>query len=122
MKKLLIVSVVTSLIVGCAGRPANPVMVDQIGDNRKSCQSIETEMRFVETELKRLIPETDKTGKNVGLGIAGAIFIVPLFFMDLGESEKIEVNAYRQRYNRLNLIGTDKNCPFTQVTQEEVKK
>ena len=115
-------SLVTSLIIGCAGRPANPVMVDQIGDNRKSCQSIETEMRFVETELKRLIPETDKTGKNVGLGIAGAIFVVPLFFMDLGESEKIEVNAYRQRYNRLNLIGTDKNCLFTQVTQEEVKK
>jgi hypothetical protein len=59
MKKLLVVSVVTSIIVGCAGRPANPVMVDQIGDNRKSCQSIETEMRFIETELKRLIPETD---------------------------------------------------------------
>jgi hypothetical protein len=122
MKKLLMVSLVTALTVGCAGRPANPVMVDQIGDNKKSCLSIETEMRFVETELKRLIPETDKTGKNVGLGIAGAIFIVPLFFMDLGESEKIEVNAYRQRYNRLNLIGTDKNCPFTQITQEEVKK
>ncbi len=110
------------LLAGCAGRPANPVMVDQVGDNKRSCASIETEMRFIETELKRLVPETDKTGKNVGLGIAGAIFIVPLFFMDLSESEKIEVNAYRQRYNRLNILGMDKNCAFTQVTPEEQKK
>lgn len=115
-------AILVLLLAGCAGRPANPVMVDQVGDNKKSCASIETEMRFIETELKRLVPETDKTGKNVGLGIAGAIFIVPLFFMDLGESEKIEVNAYRQRYNRLNLLGIDKNCPFTQVTAEEQKK
>lgn len=122
-KNSIILAVITSfLIAGCAGRPANPVMVDQVGDNRKSCASIETEMRFIEAELKRLVPETDKTGKNVALGIAGALFIVPLFFMDLTETEKIEINAYRQRYNRLNIIGTDKTCPFTQVTNEETKK
>ena len=118
MKNTAILFIVISLVFGCAGRAANPVLADQTGDNKKSCQSIETEMRFIETEIKRLMPETDKTGKNVGLGIAGALLIVPLFFMDLTESEKIEVNAYRQRYNRLNMLGTDKDCPFTKITKE----
>jgi hypothetical protein len=122
LKKVLLPLVITAVLSGCAGRPANPVMVDQVGDNRKSCQSIEAEMRSIEGEIRRLVPETDKTGKNVGLGIAGAIFIVPLFFMDLTESEKIEVNAYRQRYNRLNIISIDKNCDFAKVTQQEDKK
>lgn len=117
--KTLAGAVITVLLTACAGRPANPVMVDQVGDAKRNCGSIETEMRFVENEITRLIPETDKTNKNVGLGIAGAIFIVPLFFMDLSESEKIEVNALRQRYNRLNILATDKQCPFVQVTNDE---
>lgn len=120
--KLLSISICVSLLAACAGRPANPVMVDQVGDNRRTCVSIETEMKTIEIELRRLIPETDKTGKNVALGVAGALFIVPLFFMDLGESEKIEVNAYRQRYNRLNILSVDKNCDFSKVTPENSKK
>jgi hypothetical protein len=119
ISKLSSVLVLIALVSACAGRPANPVMVDQVGDTKRNCASIETEMRFVEKEITRLIPETDKTNKNVGLGIAGAIFIVPLFFMDLSESEKIEVNALRQRYNRLNILATDKQCPFVQVTNDE---
>lgn len=75
-------------------------------------------MKGIQAEIQRLVPESDKTGKNVGLGIAGAILVVPLFFMDLTESEKIEINAYRQRYNRLQIVATEKNCPFTQLTQE----
>jgi hypothetical protein len=116
VNKLLSISICVSLLAACAGRPANPVMVDQVGDNRRTCLSIETEMKAIEVELRRLIPETDKTGKNVALGVAGALFIVPLFFMDLGESEKIEVNAYRQRYNRLNILSVDKDCDFSKVT------
>lgn len=63
-------AVVAALLTACAGRPANPVMVDQVGDAKRNCASIETEMRFVEKEISRLIPETDKTNKNVALGIA----------------------------------------------------
>ena len=122
MKMTSAILALTLTLAACAGRPANPVAVDQVGDNRKSCASIEAEMRHTEAEIRRLVPETDKTGKNVGLGIAGALLIVPLFFMDLTESEKIEINAYRQRYNRLNIIATEKNCPFTQVSHDESAK
>lgn len=117
-KKIVSLIGATTLLVACAGRPANPVMVDQVGDKQKSCESLEIEMKGIQAEIQRLIPESDKTGKNVGLGVAGAFLIVPLFFMDLTESEKIEINAYRQRYNRLEILASEKNCPFVQVTQE----
>lgn len=122
MKNIIIAIVSITILTACAGRPANPVMVDQVGDNKKSCAGLEAEMKGIEGEIQRLIPQTDKTGKNVGLGIAGAIFIVPLFFMDLTESEKIEVNAYRQRYNRLNVLAVEKRCPFATVENGENTK
>lgn len=106
------------LLTGCAGRPANPVMVDQIGDAKKSCAAIQTEMKGIEAEISRLMPQTDKSGKNIGLGIAGAFFLVPLFFMDMTESEKIEINAYKQRHNRLNIVAVEKKCSFA-LTEEE---
>jgi hypothetical protein len=98
------------LIAGCAGRAANPTMVQQYGDDKKSCQALQQEMLFIQGEMRRLAPETEKTGKNAALGVAGFFFIVPLFFMDLSKAEQIEIDAYRQRYNHLLIISGDKNC------------
>ena len=94
----------------CGGRTANPVMVQQYGDENKSCAALERELVFTQQEITRLLPETDKTGENVALGVTGFFFIVPLFFMDLSDAEQQEVNAYRQRYNHLASIATDKQC------------
>lgn len=102
-----------SLVVAlsaCAGRPANPVMIQQYGDSNKSCVTLEREMSLVQAEIQRLIPETEKTGTNTALGITGFFFIVPLFFMDLSESEQVEINALRQRYNHLMIIASEKKC------------
>ncbi|MFM1806932.1 MAG: hypothetical protein RL212_1191 [Pseudomonadota bacterium] len=119
MKKLITSTLITSLLLSaCAGRPANPVMVDQVGDNKKTCATLEAEMKGVQAEIQRLLPESDKSGKNIGLGVAGAFLLVPLFFMDLTESEKIEINAYRQRYNRLNILATEKKCAFAEVSSD----
>lgn len=97
-------------VAGCAGRAANPVMVNQYGDEGRSCEALEKEILFTEEEIKRLMPETDKTGKNVALGVAGAVLIVPWFFMDLSKAEQIEVDAFRRRHNRLIIIAEDKKC------------
>ena len=67
-------------------------------------------MVFIEDEIQRLIPQTDKTGKNVALGVTGFFFIIPLFFMDLSKAEQIEIDAYRRRYNHLLIIAGDKQC------------
>lgn len=98
------------IISGCAGRTPNPIMIHQYNDDKKSCEALKHEMTFIEDEIQRLMPHTDKTKKNVALGVTGALFIVPLLFMDLSQAEQIEVNAYRQRYNHLAIIATDKKC------------
>lgn len=99
-----------AVLSACAGRAPNPVMVQQYGDNAKSCQALEMDMAFIESEVGRLIPDTEKTGKNVALGVTGAFFLVPLFFMDFSQAEQIEVNAYRQRYNYLAILAMEKGC------------
>ena len=111
-KALLATLVAVTLCVGCAGRAANPVMIQQYGDDKKSCQALEREMAFIQGEMQRLIPQTEKTGKNVALGVTGFFFLVPLFFMDLSKAEQMEVDAYRQRYNHLLIIAGDKQCGF----------
>ena len=110
LKVGLVWLVIATMVIGCAGRAANPVMIQQYGDDKKTCQALEREMAFIQGEIQRLIPQTEKTGKNVALGVTGFFFIVPLFFMDLSKAEQIEVDAYRQRYNHLLIIAGDKQC------------
>ena len=100
----------SAMLWGCAGRNAHPVSIRQYGDENRSCAALESELRFIESEISRLVPQTDKTGKNVALGVAGAFFLVPWFFMDLSQAEQIEVDAFRQRYNYLVSLTVDKQC------------
>ena len=119
MKRILAVILIVSVgLLGCAGRAANPVLQDQVGDNQKSCDTLQTEMAGIQSQIQKLTPESDKTGKNVGLGIAGAFLIIPWFFMDLTDSEKTEINAYNMRYNKLMTISTQKKCQFLAVTPD----
>lgn len=85
-------------------------MIQQYGDDKKTCQGLHQEMLFIQSEIQRLVPQSEKTGKNAALGTAGFFLIVPLFFMDLSKSEQIEIDAFRQRYNHLLIIAGDKNC------------
>ena len=110
------------MLLGCAGREAHPVSTYQYGDEKKSCKALEMELTFTEEKIQRLIPETEKTGKNVGLGVAGVLLIVPWFFMDFTKSEQIEAEALRDRYNQLLVIAEDKNCGLNRQPIPEFKK
>lgn len=109
-KILSTIFIILIFVTACAGRAANPVMIQQYGDHNKSCKALATETQFIQGEITRLMPETEKTGTNVALGVTGAFLLVPLFFMDFSEAEQVEVNAYRQRYNNLVIIAEDKKC------------
>lgn len=122
LSRIAAVMVAAGLLSACAGRAANPVMVQQYGDNSKSCAALEHDMAFVESEIQRLVPQTEKTGKNTALGITGFFLIVPLFFMDMSQSEQIEVNAFRQRYNHLYMVAQDKGCESQRQPMPELKK
>lgn len=67
-------------------------------------------MANVQGEMNRLLPKSDKTGKNVALGVAGWFLLVPWFFMDFKNAEQTEYEAYRQRYNNLASIALSKGC------------
>jgi len=122
MKKLICLLLAYSvLFAGCAGREANTVQVRQLGDEQKTCDALRTEMYYIENEISRLLPKSDKTGRNIACGATGIIFIVPLFFMDLKQGEKKEIEAYRQRYNHLLMISQQKDCKLPTAVEEETK-
>ncbi len=111
MRNLVSVVLVFAVVfAGCAGRTANLVQIHQLGDEQKSCHALQTEMIFTQNEIARLLPKSDKTGSNIALGATGLIFIIPLFFMDIKQGEKKEIEAYQQRYNYLFMLFQQKNC------------
>lgn len=111
-----------ALMVGCAGRPANPVMVYQHGDSDRSCDALGRELELIEADILDLLPQTDKADRNTRLGVAGVFLLVPLFFMDLSKSEQVEVNALTKRYNYLLDIAEKKDCNLEQQALPEFQK
>lgn len=100
------------VLAACAGRTPNPVSEYQYGDEKKSCERLRAEISTINGDIAALIPDADKTGKNVVLGVVGLWLIVPWFFMDFSEAEQVEINALRRRHNNLVAIASEKNCGF----------
>ena len=101
------------ILSGCAGRQANPVPIYLPGDENRSCQGYMTEIAQLEADMDRILPDTSKFGQNA-LCVAGGIFlIVPFFFMDLKNADKIEWEALRKRRNRLLVYAAEKGCDFS---------
>lgn len=109
-QKTVSLAILISLLPACAGRSANPVSVNRVDDYRMSCASVQSEMAEIDQNIRKLLPKTEKTGKNVALGVAGAFLFVPWFFMDFSEAEKVEIQAYQSRYNHLARLYNDKHC------------
>jgi hypothetical protein len=108
--KFIALACIAAMISGCAGRAANPVAIHQFGDDGKSCQALKGELRNIENSVQRLVPQSEKTGKNVALGVVG-VFVWPAWlFMDLSSAEKEEINAYRNRHDHLVSIAEAKQC------------
>jgi hypothetical protein len=111
MKKPLIGLFASVLLLSaCAGKTPNPVPQHQPGDEMLSCSQIKQELMDNQTKIMNLIPKENKTGKNVALGAAGAFLLVPLFFMDFSDAERIEVQAYQLRDNWLRTLSNKKKC------------
>lgn len=110
------------LVAGCGGRTPNPIVQYQPGDEKRSCEGLKSEIAYNEAEIGRLLPYEDATGKNVALGVTGALFIVPLFFMDFKDAEEIEVRALRRRNQWLREVASNNDCqvaPSKFIFQDE---
>lgn len=86
------------------------------------CHALEGELELIEKNILDLIPQTDKTAKNIQLGVAGIFLLVPLLFMDLSKAEQVEVNALTKRYNYLLSIAQLNDCDLQRVPIPDFKK
>ena len=111
---------VSIFLAGCAGREANPIPVYMPGDENRSCEALKAEVAQLQVDMARMLPKTDKGLTNTLWATAGVFFIVPFFFMDLKDAEKIEFDAMRQRHNRLLVYAAEKNCDMSGVRAEEI--
>ena len=110
MYKLVCLLIIVSILNGCAGRTPHPIDVEKFNDRSLSCYALRSEMGEIKGKINKLIPVSNKTGKNVALGAAGLIVFPAWFFMDFSDADKIEMEAYQSRYNHLMRIYNDKKC------------
>ena len=118
------------LLTGCAGRQPHLVPVYSPGDEKQSCESLIKEMNDLQTKMLALLPKADKTVVNtlwsVGGTVAGytpagtAAGLVPYFFIDMKDAERIEYEAFRRRHNRLLLIAQSKSCDLSGIRAEPI--
>ena len=99
------------LLISCRGHEARPVAMHEYGDNQKSCAALMTEMVMIEGRVSKLSGQNkDKNISNAIFGVTGLFLYVPLLMMDLSDSEKIEMQAYQDRYRTLAVIAVNKVC------------
>ena len=107
----VLIVVVLFFVQGCAGRAAHPVKVTQSGDNKKTCKSLHKETKQIRRSIKKMIPAVKKADKKrTLLMLSGGLLIVPWFFLDLSDADKIETNAKRARHNYLVDVAKKRNC------------
>ena len=114
MKKITLSMAAVSLIsVGCTTTVPMAVPVAQAGDSTLSCDAIANEMQqMIAAQLQANGDKNKQTGTNAALGVAGLFTLgIPWFFMNLGDTPTIEERAAKARYDRLQQMGIDRNCP-----------
>ncbi len=121
MKKpvYLLLSVLIFL-AGCAGRTANPIAAYLPGDETRSCKGLKAEIAQLQADMQRILPKTDKGFTNTLWALGGCVVIIPFFFMDLKDAEKIEFEAMRTRHNRLLVYAAEKDCDMMDVRAERI--
>ena len=116
MKKLITTIVLTSfLLVACGGKTPHPVAQIQPGDDYMNCGQINKMITDNNNKIVSLFPKTKKMAKNAALGAAGYFLIVPWFFMDFSDAERLEIDAYQQRNDWLRTLANRKHCDMSKV-------
>lgn len=101
-----------ALLGACAGRPAAPVQVNQVGDADKSCHQLLKELNDNQYYMARLVRESShvKAG-NAEVAAADAFFFPPvLVAYDQGKSQNLELRTYQERNKKLTQLAVDKDC------------
>lgn len=101
----------------CAGRAPNPVPVVQSADDTMDCDAVRAEINANNQRIAELGAESGaKVAQNIAAGVAGAIFILPLFLMDFQGSAGIDERSLRSRNDYLANLARQR-CPQQRVVQ-----
>ena len=121
MNKLICVLLVYCFIfAGCAGRKANPVPLYLPGDENLDCTLLKGEIFQLQADMEEILPHTSKAVQNTASVIGGLFFIVPFFFMDLSNADKVEFEAMRKRHNRLLTFAEAKGCDLSGIETQRI--
>ena len=111
--KLKVITLASLLLVAaCAGRDPRPVSTVRATDGQLSCSLMLAEYNSNFKKAVVLVGERDqKTGRNVAMGVIGVVLFWPaLFAMDLKGSERVEMNALRDRNEHLRSLMVARRC------------
>lgn len=100
--------------MACAGRTPNPTEVSKPMDAMLNCPLIMAEMSGNTSRARTLLRQQDDTDSdNVALAVTGLILFWPaLFFMDLSEADRVEMEALQDRNQYLATLAAHKDCGF----------
>ena len=70
--------------------------------------------------MEQILPKTNKLGTNTLWAAGGMVLIVPFFFMDFKDAEKVEFEALRKRHNRLLTYTAVKGCDMSGIKAEYI--
>ena len=124
-KSLCVVLVFTIFIAGCGGHAANPVDRYMLGDEKKSCDALYTEVSQIDREaVLKNRQKDDRDTWNIIFFVTGFIVIVPWFFIDLKGSQEVEREALQARKKALQNMFSEKNCtpPGIKATEKQQKE
>mgnify|MGYP006148154555 FL=1 len=110
MNKFSLFGLIFFFLLGCAGKTAQPIRVIEITDSSLTCAQLLANIYNLESSGAELAGQTNKMGRNAALAVAGALTIVPYFFMDLKQGEAIELNAVRARHMHLSKLYQTNKC------------
>jgi hypothetical protein len=89
----------------------------QAADDTMTCGAIRAESAANTQRIAELGSESGaKVAQNIAAGVAGAIFILPLFLMDFQGSAGIDERSLRSRNDYLASLARQR-CTGTQVSQ-----
>jgi hypothetical protein len=104
MRKSIGLVIIAGLALSaCGGRDPQQIQVVQAYDHTSDCTAISAEINANQVRITSLRKESsDTTGKNVALGVAGAILFWPaLFAMDFKDGAGKDAASLEARNNYL---------------------
>ncbi len=113
LKSFTLVALSTVMLTAaCAGRAPAPVAVVQPVDETMSCEAIQAEVNANTQRIAELGTEQGaKVAQNVVAGVAGAIFILPLFLMDFQNAAGKDEAALKSRNDYLATLARQRCAP-----------